>query len=141
MPDRDPHHDRAVRATVRDNLERETAIAAMRGEPEALFRIQLLEVVLLRRPAFQYPAIPTRKFRIDVAFPAIGKPGSGMPIYRPPIAFEVQGNVHRIKQQFYRDMERHNLLTEAGWTIYYVSGPMVRDGTGLELVKRIIGCA
>lgn len=106
-------------------------VRAGNGEIEAILELQLLEAGLSRTPQFQYRAIPSRKFRLDVAFP----PTNG---YVRAIGFEVQGMVHRIKAQFKRDAERHNLLTRWGWTMYYVTGDMVRSGDALKLVKEII---
>lgn len=102
--------------------------AAANGQIEAMFELQLLDAGQLgEAPVFQAPAIKGRKFKLDVAF------------VRRKIGFEVQGHVHRIKEQFLRDMKRHNMLTLDGWTMYYVSGDMVRDGSGLQLVKEVVG--
>lgn len=107
-------------------------LRAANGEIEAMFEVQLLELDLHRTPAFQYRPLPDRKFLLDVAFPRVK-------VEQSPIAFECQGNVHRIKAQFKRDMERHNLLTRAGWTMYYMSGDMIRDGRAAKFVKEVIG--
>lgn len=108
-------------------------LLAARGNIEAMFEVQLLDTGLRRQPQFQFRPMDNRKFRVDVAF-------RRERFEQSEIIFEVQGHVHRIKAQFLRDMERHNTLTQAGWTIYYISGDMVRDGRGVELAKRIIGC-
>lgn len=124
--------EQKVAKTMNADVDRKVRAAG--GEIEAMFELQLLDAPLLIVPAFQLKPIANRKFMVDVAFVS----GSVM-ANQPGTVFEVQGHVHRIKAQFLRDMERHNLLTELGWIMYYVSGDMVRDGRGLELVKRVVG--
>lgn len=119
----------AVRV-LKEDVDRK--MRASGGDIEAMFELQLLEVKwpALCEPRFQWPPLEGRKFRLDVAFPFV--------IDIEPVGIEVQGHVHRVKKQFLADMERHNLLTEAGWTMYYVSGDMVRDGRAVALAKRVI---
>lgn len=104
-------------------------LRAASGNIQALFELQLLDAKLNTAPRFQFKPLPHRRIRLDCAWLTI----------TAYIAIEVQGMVHRIKRQFKWDCERHNLLTEAGWTMYYVTGDMVRDGSALKLAKRLIG--
>ena len=73
---------------------------------------------------FQY--LPTRKFKADFAWPD------------KKLALECDGMVHRIKERFEADVERHNELLMAGWRVFRVTGKMVRDGRAIELVRKII---
>lgn len=121
---------KVIRKIVDEDVQRK--VLAAQGNIEALFQVQLLEVSwpALCDPRFQWAPIESRKLRLDVAFPFL--------INCKPVGIEVQGHVHRIKKNFLADMERHNLLTEAGWTMYYVSGDMIRDGRALALAKRVV---
>lgn len=125
-------HRAAAQLAKHVDAELERKIRAANGDIEAIFQLQLLDVSwpALGEPRFQHPPIEGRKFRLDVAFPFL--------LSRRYIGIEVQGHVHRIKHQFLRDMERHNLLTEAGWAMYYVSGDMVRDGRAAALAERVV---
>lgn len=69
---------------------------------------------------------PTRNFRADLAWPDRQR------------IIEVDGAVHRIKGKFERDIERHNLLTLAGWQYLRVTPDMVRNGEALQWVKEFL---
>src|SRR5262245_1384575 len=69
----------------------------------------------------EYRFLPGRRFRFDFALE---------PLYRS-IAVEVDGVVHRIKAQFQRDREKHNLALIAGWRVLHVSPDDVRSGKAL----------
>jgi very-short-patch-repair endonuclease len=86
-------------------------------------------------PERQYKYLHDRKFKADFAWP---KNMAGYPPEMKPLAIEVQGMVHRVKKQFESDAVKHNTLTEAGWTIYYVTGKMIRSGDAIKLVERIL---
>jgi hypothetical protein len=107
-----------------------------KSELEGAFREQL-RVAGVRLPIMQYSPFPlVSNIRLDCAWPVI--PSDPHLDWQPGIAIEIQGMVHRIKEQFKADCRRHNMLVQAGWTVYYVDGEMVRDGSALELAKAVI---
>jgi len=59
------------------------------------------------------------------------------PLYRS-IAVEVDGVVHRIKAQFQRDREKHNLALIAGWRVLHVSPDDVRSGKALFVLDCLL---
>lgn len=75
----------------------------------------------------QHQPIPTRKWRLDFAWPDL------------KVAIEVQGMVHRIKQKFKRDIEKRAELMLAGWEVLEVDGEAIADGAALAWVKRLLG--
>jgi very-short-patch-repair endonuclease len=53
-------------------------------------------------------------------------------------AVEVDGAVHRTKERYYADIEKHNALSAAGWRWLRVTPAMVRSGEALELVRGML---
>lgn len=78
-----------------------------RFEPEEV----LASAALQRFPGGvrEYPCIPGRRFRLDIAWPDA----------RPPVAVEVDGWAFhgRFKRDFHRDREKRNLLALHGWLV------------------------
>ena len=58
---------------------------------------------------------------------------------RRDIAVDIDGGVHRIKDKFKRDIERHNALQMAGWLHLRFSPQDVKAGRAIELIKRVVG--
>lgn len=77
-------------------------------------------------PQREYRWHPTRRFRADLAW-----------VDRKFIV-EVDGAVHRMKDKFARDIERHNLLIRAGYLYIRVTPAMVRSGEALQWVKEFL---
>lgn len=71
----------------------------------------------------EYEFHPTRKWRLDFAFPA------------EMLAIEVDGAVHRIKKQFKSDLDKHNALTLAGWRILRFSTKHIATGKATETIR------
>jgi very-short-patch-repair endonuclease len=71
-------------------------------------------------------AIPGRKLEIDFAWPAVR------------FAVEVQGEVHRIREHFHRDVEKSALLQLEGWQLLPVDGRTIRSGQALVWVLRLL---
>ena len=72
------------------------------------------------------PFDPKRRWRIDFAWPG------------PMLAVEIQGEVHRIKQQFDRDILKIQALCFAGWRYLPISSADIRSGRALELIERAL---
>lgn len=51
------------------------------------------------------------------------------------ILLDIDGGVHRIRDKFARDVERHNAIVLAGWLYLRVTPGMVKDGRAIELVR------
>src|SRR5258706_8037672 len=81
-------------------------------EAEFLLQVRSLKQAL---PKLQYQPFQDRKFRLDFAWPD------------RKVAVMVQGNVHRIKDKFYRDCELFCLLTVAGWRFLPISRRQVKS--------------
>lgn len=94
---------------------------------EQTFADQLREA-RLPPPIRQFCPFPDRAIRLDFAWP-----GRATDPILPGVAIELQGMAHRIKGRFKEDHHRHNALVLVGWTVYYVNGDMVRDGSALDL--------
>lgn len=67
-----------------------------------------------------------RKWRIDLAWPKV------------KLAVEIDGAVHRIKERFRGDIEKHQALLFAGWKLLRVSTMQVRNGEAVKLVKKAL---
>lgn len=67
-----------------------------------------------------------RRFRLDLAYPDI------------KLCIEIDGGVHRIRDKFSRDLEKHRLLFEHGWRLLRVSPAEVNNGTALGYVERAL---
>lgn len=80
----------------------------------------------LPRPMREYRFHPTRRWRLDFAWPDMR------------LAVEIDGEVHRIKDRFHADLEKHAALVLADWTLLRVGSREVRSGRGLEWLKAIL---
>lgn len=80
----------------------------------------------LPEPFREFVWHPTRNFRADLCWPS------------KKFIVEVDGAVHRMKDKFARDIERHNLLIQAGYLYIRVTPAMVKSGEALQLVKEFI---
>lgn len=69
---------------------------------------------------------PGRKWRIDFAWP------------QDRVAVEVDGEVHRIKERFHADIEKHAALVLAGWTLLRVDGRSIRAGIAIQWLRRLL---
>lgn len=85
-----------------------------------------LEATGLPSPTLEYRFAPPRRWRFDLAWPT----------YK--LAVEVDGMVHRIKQRFISDLEKHQVALAAGWSVLRVSPKQVRNGEATELIRRIM---
>ena len=80
----------------------------------------------LPMPDRQYKFLPDRKFRADFAWPS------------RKLIVEVQGAEHRIKGRWQGDVERMNLLQLEGWTVLQFTGKMVRNGTAVQTLRKVL---
>lgn len=90
-----------------------------------MLRDQIVEAGL-PEPFREFVWHPTRNFRADLCWPS------------KKFIVEVDGAVHRMKDKFARDIERHNLLTKEGYVYIRVTPAMVRSGEALQWVKEFI---
>lgn len=83
---------------------------------------------LAKRPApvLEYRFAPPRKWRFDLAYPD------------RRLAVEVDGAVHRIRERFKADMEKHQAWFFLGWCVLRVSPRQVQSGEALTLVERAL---
>jgi very-short-patch-repair endonuclease len=82
----------------------------------------------LPMPVAEYKFHPTRKWRLDYAFP------------EQKLAIEIEGGVwtrgrHNRGSGFLRDMEKYNCLTQLGWHLLRFTPQQVRDGTAGQQIK------
>lgn len=68
-----------------------------------------------------------RRWRLDFAFPA------------EQLAVEVDGGVHRTKERFSGDMDKHNALTLAGWKTLRFSAKHIATGMAIEAIRAALG--
>lgn len=79
----------------------------------------------LPRPTREYRALPNRKYRMDFAWPDC------------KFALECDGSVHRIKARFLSDIERHNLITLAGWKVLRVGRLQIKSGQAMTWLREL----
>ncbi|MCC6530943.1 MAG: DUF559 domain-containing protein [Burkholderiales bacterium] len=107
-------------------IARQTSLATLASVPqEAILRDSIVSAGL-PEPYREFTWHPTRGWRLDLAWP------------ERRLAIEIDGGVHRIRDKFARDIERHNTLTLAGWRYIRVSPDQVRTGEALELVRQLL---
>lgn len=93
-----------------------------------VLRDQIVEAGL-PEPFREFVWHPTRNFRLDLAWPKHP---------RGPFGCEVDGGVHRLKDKWKRDIERHYHLVKQGWIYIRVTPEMVRSGEALQWVKEFL---
>lgn len=76
-------------------------------------------------PYREFTFHPTRDWRLDLAWPQF------------KLAIEIDGSVHRTKQRFASDIEKHNALMLAGWRYFRVTPADVKEGRAFLLVAEI----
>src|SRR5574337_580463 len=97
---------------------------------EARFALQLRA---LKAPEWErnFRFHPDRRWELDFAWP------------EDRFAVEIDGEVHRIKERFHSDIEKHATALRMGWKILRLDGRAVRAGAGvdwaLELLFRAAG--
>lgn len=92
---------------------------------EVLFD-QHIRLTRLPEPLRNYIPFGDRNFELDFAWPDFY------------LAAEIQGMVHRIKENFERDIEKRALLQLRGWTVLEVSGATIRDGRAINWLEQLI---
>lgn len=110
----------------------ESGIAAPPKRDQSFIQSQLYGAIKNRYPeaVAEYPCIPGRRFRLDVAIP------------RLKIAVESDGWAWhgRVLRDFLRDREKRNLLAAGGWLVFaFTARSIRRDLYGcVELVDRAV---
>jgi hypothetical protein len=105
-------------------------------KPEELFEEQIKENIDVNtKTGFTFTTQlkfhPTRKWRFDFAFPIMMK------------AVEIQGGVwsgggHVTGSGYTKDCEKLNEAQILGWDVLYITSSMVRDGSGIDYLKRLL---
>ncbi len=87
----------------------------------------------LPKPVREYAPLPPRKFRCDLAWPAL------------MLCVEVSGGElmigggrHNRAAGMANDYEKNNLLVLAGWDVLYFTGSMVRDGRAIATMTEAL---
>ena len=93
-----------------------------------VLRDQIVEAGL-PEPYREFTWHSTRNFRADLCWPQLRK------------MVEVDGGVHRVKDKWLRDVERHNLLAVEGWLYVRVTPDMVKSGEALRLARELLDAA
>jgi very-short-patch-repair endonuclease len=102
---------------------------------ERRFYHQLLEAKFVEGPGMiapwflrQYAPIEGRNYVCDFGFPQF------------KLIVEVQGNVHRVKGQFYDDIRKKIALLLAGWKVLELTRREIVDSSaGIEAVQQLTG--
>lgn len=120
--------ENAVPANKRDSRERPAPTTRSSKPADYWPRVLAEQIVAagMTEPVREYTFAPPRRWRFDLAWP------------QKRVAVEVDGGVHRIKGRFLRDIEKHNAALFDYWWVFRVTPTMVRDGSALELVRRIL---
>lgn len=85
-----------------------------------------IRVYRLPVPTREHRFDPTRRWRLDFAWPD------------RRLACEVDGEVHRIKERFHADIEKHAALVLAGWTLLRVDGRAIREGIAVKWLTSLL---
>jgi very-short-patch-repair endonuclease len=104
------------------------AIPRQPSQLETLLAAQIASAGL-PNPLREYRWHPSRKWRLDFAWPWLQQKYAGV---------EVQGMVHRIKGRFKRDIEKRAELLLAGWRVLEVDGDSIRDGRAIEWIRKLL---
>lgn len=85
----------------------------------------------LQEPEREYRFHPTRKWRVDFAWPDYS------------VAVEVEGGIHSQGRHvrakgFEGDCEKYNALAEGGWFLYRYTPAMIASGAAIDQIKRIL---
>ncbi len=82
-----------------------------------------IAMTCLPRPVRELRFHPLRKWRFDLAWEAL------------LFACEVDGAVHRIKERFKADLEKHQAAFFMGWQVLRVSPRQVTSGEALSMIE------
>lgn len=98
--------------------------------------LQQIHSAGLPEPETEYRAISGRRFRWDGAYP-----------YHK-VLYEVQGGIwsgrygkqsgHSSGAGISRDCEKNNLAVLAGWKVLYFTGEMIKDGSALQTLEKVL---
>jgi very-short-patch-repair endonuclease len=96
---------------------------------ETLLELQL-RMAGLPKPELEFRFCPTRRWRLDLAWPAL------------KLYVEVDGGAwtygrHNRAKGFLADLEKRNELAILGWRGVHVTPQQVQNGRALELVRRL----
>lgn len=85
----------------------------------------------LPEPQAEFRFHPTRRWRFDFAWP------------EHKLALEVEGGEwvqgrHNRPQGFQEDLEKYQAAMVAGWSVYRVSGALVRSGAAVETLAKLL---
>lgn len=75
----------------------------------------------------EFAFAPGRKFSADFAWP------------EARLLVECEGNVHRIKTRFRRDIEKYNLATLLSWRLLRFTRREIQGGLALEQIRQLLG--
>ena len=101
-----------------------------------------IEAAGLPEPETEVMFHPTRKWRLDYAWPSrrIALEVEGMPFGRMVDTVDGQrvrtaGGRHSTGAGLSADCEKYSWAAILGWCVVRVTPPMIRDGSGIELLK------
>lgn len=109
--------------------------AAIKAESklELTLATQIAQSPVVPEPVREYKFHPTRKWRVDFAWPDLS----------PPLAVEIEGGTWRGNGRhsrglgFEKDAEKYNALSLAGWVLLRFTSSMVNDGRAIEQLETI----
>ena len=84
-----------------------------------------IRAVNLPDPKRNYVFLPGRKLELDFCWPEL------------KFGVEVEGAVHRIKERFHGDIEKHALALIHGWTVMRVDGRAIRSGAAIGWLQEL----
>lgn len=116
-------------AEIRKAAKCKAAQKRVRVRPKYNYEQQLaLQLTMLGFRDFDVDVryLPDRMHRADILF------------RKERLVVEIQGQVHRIRDKWARDIEKAQLTFLAGWRLLPIATKQVRDGTAVEIVRRAI---
>lgn len=95
------------------------SVERQESEIEAMFA-QYLRTTDIPTPMRNFVFLPNRKLELDFAWPD------------KKVGVEIEGAVHRIRERFHGDIEKHALAILNGWVVMRVDGRSIRSGKAIE---------
>ena len=109
---------------VRPEAGASLCVEREQSDIEAMFALQL-RTTDIPTPVRNCVFLTDRKLELDFAWPDL------------KLGVEIEGAVHRIRERFHGDIEKHALALIHGWTVLRVDGRSIRNGKAIEWFEQL----
>ncbi len=107
--------------------------------PEAAM-LKAIHAVGLPEPVHQHRFHPTRRWRLDFAWPdrMVALEVEGLGRREKDGTWNPDGGGHQTRDGFTKDVEKYNEAVLLGWTLIRVTSGMITKGSAIEFVERAL---